>query len=114
VDWAVGGFGECEDEKFRITSWRNLTKALMDGSVSVPCTASLVALHNMVTKSVPEEYMAASRRSYHCPQDVVQGLKSSAIFSSAAEVQNFTLPSFTPVPGVPGLDTQNDLLSCSR
>jgi hypothetical protein len=86
----------------------------MDGSISLPCTASFAALHNMVTKTVPEEYIEATRRNYYCPQDVLQGLKSSAIFTNCPEVQNFTLPSFSPVDGVPGLDTENDLLSCSR
>jgi len=110
----VGGLGDCEDEKFRITSWRNLTTALSNGSASMPCTASIAALHNMVTKTIPEEYMPASRRNYYCPQDVLQGLKASAIFSGAADVQNFTLPAFAPVPGVPGLASQDDLLSCSQ
>lgn len=112
VAWAVGGLKNCQDEKRRIKAYRKMTAELAAGKASMPCTATLVALHNMVTVSVPKEYMNDARHNYYCPQDVVIGLKKSDVFSSDPEVQKFTLPSFGNVEGVPGLDAKNSLIEC--
>lgn len=73
----------------------------------------LVALHNLVTEHVPEDYTADKQRQFFCPEQVLQGLKEG-LLAGDEDVQKFVLPYYASVPGVPGLSSHDDLVSCSN
>jgi hypothetical protein len=95
----------------QVNSWHAFTAAHTQGSLKTPVTAVLVAMHNMVTETVAAEWFVHGKSLNYCPTGVFNSLKSG-ILSGDADVQSFSLPSFTPVPGVPGLASSHDQVAC--
>lgn len=87
------------EEPVHVVRWLDFTET---GNVTMPATAMLTALHIMVTETVSPGYIANARRSSPCPSEVLQGLKSG-IFAQNSAVQQYSLPHYAVVAGVPGL-----------
>jgi len=104
--------GVSANEIMQVNSWQAFTAAYAQGSVSAPVTAILVAMHNMVTETVAPEWFVGGKSLNFCPTAVFNSLKSG-ILAGDADVQSFSLPNFTPVPGVPGLASSHDQVPCS-
>jgi hypothetical protein len=94
-----------------VHAWHTLSKALVSGDVAMPVTALLVAIHNMVTETVDEQYFGQNRRKFVCPADLLEGLKNN-LFAEDAQVQSFTLPAYKQSAGIPGLTFTHDSISC--
>jgi hypothetical protein len=77
----------------------------------MPVTALLVALHNMVTETVADDFDPAQRKHSYCPLYVLNSLKAG-IFAGNQQVAAYSLPAFAAVPHVPGLAEKHDAVSC--
>lgn len=84
---------------------------MLDGSIRVPVTASLTAFHNVITETVAPGFLTNDRRKYYCPVDVFEYLKDG-IFIDDEEVERWSLPTFDPVAGLPGLALEDVLVNC--
>lgn len=103
--------GVSTNEVIQVNSWHAFTAAFAQGGVTAPVTAMLVAMHNMVTETVAPEWFVGGKSLNYCPTAVFNSLKSG-ILAGDADAQSFSLPNFAPVPGVPGLASSHDQVSC--
>lgn len=99
-----------ERELNHVKKWHAFSKTVASGDVTVPATALLVTMHNMVTESIDAGYITAERKSLYCPSTVFADLKTG-LYADDTEVQAFSIPTYTAVPGVPGLGSHSSI-SC--
>jgi hypothetical protein len=99
-------------ERDHVLAWKAAVKSMADGTLSLPATASLTALHNLVSETIPSPYMDDSRKRFFCPADALHGLKQG-IFKDDSDIANFVLPAITPVPGVAGLSVEDSVVNCT-
>lgn len=78
----------------------------------MPVTGMFTAMHNMVTESVSNDWIAKDRKGYYCPVAVLEGLKKG-LFAKDKEVQDYDLPGYDSVSGVPGLTSHHPAVSCA-
>jgi len=94
-----------------VNAWLNVSKAYNESTVDLPATAILVAQHNMVTETISDTFIGDGRKKFFCPADVLAGVKAG-LLSLNAQVTAFTLPTYAPVAGVPGLASSHASISC--
>jgi hypothetical protein len=100
-----------DNEITHVKSWRNFTKAYTAGKVTMPVTTILVVLHNMVSETIDKQFIPDGRVNIYCPAAVFKGLKSG-LFIGDKQVQQYQLPSYEPVPGIPGLAERHGSINC--
>lgn len=104
--------GVGQTEVNHINGWKDFTKGVQDGTqAALPVTAMLVAMHNMVTETVPSDIGTSDRKKLYCPATVFAQFKSG-LFASDATVQAYALPTYGEVDGVPGLDSDHASVTC--
>lgn len=101
------------NEMTHLKSWHNFTEAYAKGEATMPVTAILVAIHNMITEGVAPGWIPKERIGSFCPHATFQGLRSG-LFADDEKVQNYVLPSYAAVPGVPGLSARHPAVSCQH
>lgn len=100
-----------------VKAWQDFTKVLASelaaGESKTSSTALLVAMHNLVTESVSHEWAQGSKKQYLCPDRVHRELTSAhSIFGDDEVVKSAAPPHQASVPGVPGLDKNDELVTC--
>jgi len=103
--------GVSAKEVVHVKAWHTFTQAYSAGQETMPVTALLVALHNMISESVEAAFQKPERRQFDCPAAVLAGLKTG-LLSGDQQVASFSLPTYTAVPGVPGLAATHESVSC--
>lgn len=112
---------EADVQALDTKAWRDLMEGLESGSQQWPtATVLFTAFHNLVTDSVSDKWMPASRRQYYCPSQLVEHLKAG-IFSTDKEVLSKDSDTFTHVPAsisasfpIPGMTPIHRLVNCTN
>jgi len=94
-----------------VQSWHVLSQYIVTGAVDMPVTALLVGLHNMITDTVPAQYLQGGQQNHYCPRSALKGMKSS-ILGGDEEVMGYEMPPYADVPGVPGLASTHAAINC--